>query len=165
MKEDVLYMFNSISVSDYFISNPYSSSCNKAFKKIFQPEDFLEQFYFISNKTYERLAAIAYVANDSTQNTIFITGFRGCGKTCFMNLLNNIIEEKFMLPEYSECLKEEIKLTNKLFREQPMEGKEEVKLIKQRYNNSKRNILHELKGQLQYLNPKQSSSSNFVKFI
>ena len=103
MEERIINMFNTITASDYYISNPYSSSCNKAFKRIFKSSDFLKYFYLLSNKTYERLATIANVSEDSTKNTIFVTGFRGCGKTCFMNLLNSMINSEYNLPEFKEC--------------------------------------------------------------
>lgn len=108
MSDKLLAMFNTISSADYLISNPYSSSCNRVFKSLFKSEDFLNMFYFMSNKTYERLATIASLSNDATKNTVFITGFRGCGKTCFMNLLDNIISDKYCIPNYNECKNEDI---------------------------------------------------------
>ena len=93
MTEEIIKMFNHITVTDFLVANPNSSSCNKAFKRIFRGTDFLKEFYIVSNKSFERLAEIAYVSNDITKNTVFITGYRGCGKTCFMNFLDKIIIE------------------------------------------------------------------------
>ena len=115
MSDRILAMFNTISSADYLISNPYSSSCNRVFKSLFKSEDFLNMFYFMSNKTYERLATITSLSNDTTKNTVFITGFRGCGKTCFMNLIDGIISGKYNIPSCDQCKKEAISLVTKFY--------------------------------------------------
>lgn len=149
MSEKVLTMFNSINSADYLISNPYSSSCNKVFKSLFKSEEFLDKFYFMSNKTYERLATITALSKDKTKNTVFITGFRGCGKTCFMNLLSSIISGKYMVPSYMECKKEDTALVKRFYdSEFDSEYKKEIAEIEENYNVSERNIINELRSYL-----------------
>ena len=149
MSDRILAMFNTISSADYLISNPYSSSCNRVFKSLFKSEDFLNMFYFMSNKTYERLATITSLSNDTTKNTVFITGFRGCGKTCFMNLLDGIISGKYNIPSYDECKKEDISLVTKFYGSGfDNECKKEIAEIEGNYNNSEKEIINELRPYL-----------------
>lgn len=149
MSDKILAMFNTISSADYLISNPYSSSCNRVFKSLFKSEDFLNMFYFMSNKTYERLATITSLSNDTTKNTVFITGFRGCGKTCFMNLLSSIISDKYSIPSYDECKNEDISLVTKFYGSGfENEYKKEIAEIEENYRTSEKDIINELRPYL-----------------
>ena len=161
MEERIVRMFNNITASDYYISNPYSSACNKAFKKIFKSQDFLKYFYLLSNKTYERLATIAKVSEDSTKNTIFVTGFRGCGKTCFMNLLNAIVNAKFNLPEFGECKEEEKKLLSQMVQEK---YEEDIGKIERKYKKSSEKISSILRTQL-HISNYDCVEKNFSKYL
>lgn len=42
MRKDVIEMLNHISVEEFLVANPNSSTCNKAFKEIFKGIDFFE---------------------------------------------------------------------------------------------------------------------------
>lgn len=148
MSEDIIKMINQISVSDFLVANPNSSSCNKAFKKIFKGTDFLKEFYIISNKTFERLAKIAYVSNDITKNTIFITGYRGCGKTCFMNFLDKLIKDEFKLNKYEEYMDATVELMKDIYDNQKYfvkynfyrEEQEEIEQVQKEYEDSNKKI-------------------------
>lgn len=159
MEERIINMFNTITASDYYISNPYSSSCNKAFKRIFKSSDFLKFFYLLSNKTYERLATIASVSEDSTKNTIFVTGFRGCGKTCFMNLLNSMINSEYNLPEFKECKKNERELLA-----QTDNDREDIEKLEKRYRKSSQKICNTLRTQM-HINKMEVKNENFATYL
>ena len=161
MRDKIIKMFNNISAADYYISNPYSSMCNKAFKKIFCSKDFLKYFYLLSNRTYERLSTIANVSEDSTKNTIFITGFRGCGKTCFMNLLNSLIISEYEIPEYKECKEQEKELVALMSQEKI---EEEKKRIDEKYKNSSNNINITIRTQM-HLMGMESIEKNYASFL
>lgn len=157
MRKDVIEMLNHISVEEFLVANPNSSTCNKAFKEIFKGLDFLNEFYIVSNKTIERLSQIAYVSNDITKNTIFITGYRGCGKTCFMNFLDSIIMGKYILKEYDEYLDLNIELIKSIFIKQKQlsgnyfynEEQDEIEKLKNVYLETKEKIYVDLEAQLE----------------
>lgn len=165
MDNEIMDMFNTITPSDYLISNPFSSSCNKVFKKIFKPEDFFSYFYFMSNMTYERLASITTLSTDTTKNTVFITGFRGCGKTCFMNLLNSIIESKYVIPDYDICKEAELSLLREFsFFADIDEKNKEISEVDDNYCLSSNNILNELRPYLA-INGYAQTNSSISKYI
>ncbi|MCI9541032.1 MAG: hypothetical protein HFG39_08215 [Lachnospiraceae bacterium] len=165
MNNGILDMFNTIMPEDYLISNPYSSSCNKVFKNIFKSEDFLNMFYFMSNKTYERLAVITALSNDTTKNTVFITGFRGCGKTCFMNLLSSVISGKYSIPSYDECKDKEMALIKKIYGSSfEEECNKEILDIEEYYNISGEKIIKELRPYLR-LEGYQLRTDSINKYI
>lgn len=166
MSDKILAMFNSISPADYLISNPYSSSCNRVFKSLFKSEDFLDSFYFMSNKTYERLATITSLSNDKTKNTVFITGFRGCGKTCFMNLLSSIISDKYSIPSYDVCKNEDISLVTKFYGSGfENERKKEIAEIEGKYSASKKEIINELRPYLKLDGYDETDANAINKYI
>lgn len=184
MTEEIIKMFNRISVADFLVANPNSSTCNKAFKKIFSETDFLKEFYIVSNKTFERLAEIAYVSNDITKNTVFITGYRGCGKTCFMNFLDKIVRNEYVIKSYSECLNTNIELIRDVYKNQRIildnffsrEECNEIEELKKEYSKSKKRIKIDLEAQLDlycksdapemadYLNYALSGKSIYLNF-
>lgn len=160
MEERIINMFNTITASDYYISNPYSSSCNKAFKRIFKSSDFLKYFYLLSNKTYERLATIANVSEDSTKNTIFVTGFRGCGKTCFMNLLNSMINSEYNLPEFKECKR----IEKELLAQTVNDREDDIEKLEKRYRKSSQKICNTLQTQM-HINKMEVKNENFATYL
>ena len=84
----------SMNVTHYLICNPYSKLGNSQMgtNREENEELFLDLFMVITNKTYERLASVANVVLDSAMNTLFITGYRGCGKTTFSKYLQAVID-------------------------------------------------------------------------
>lgn len=161
MEERIIKMFNSITASDYYISNPYSSTCNKAFKRIFRSPDFLKHFYLLSNKTYERLSTIASVSDDSTKNTVFVTGFRGCGKTCFMNLLNAMINSEYTLPGFEECKENEKTLVCQIAHDK---SNEESEKIDKRYKTSSDQVCTILRTQM-HLKKMEATEDNYARYL
>lgn len=158
MTEEIIKMFNRITVTDFLVANPNSSTCNKAFKRIFGGTDFLKEFYIVSNKTFERLAEIAYVSNDITKNTVFITGYRGCGKTCFMNFLDKIVKGEYVLKGYNEYLNINIELIKDVYKNQRIildnyyyykEEQNEIIQLENEYIKSEKRIKVDLEAQLE----------------
>ena len=82
-----------MNATHYLICNPYSKLGNSRMGNNTKDNEkcFFEIFMVISNKIYERMARIANVSLDSAMNTVFITGYRGCGKTTFSKILQAII--------------------------------------------------------------------------
>lgn len=101
-----------MNVAHYLICNPYSKLGNSQMgtNREDNEEIFLESFMVITNKTYERLASVANVALDSAKNSLFITGYRGCGKTTFSKLLQAIIDSRIRLMKFHDSEKEEKRL-------------------------------------------------------
>lgn len=174
MTEEIIKMFNHITVTDFLVANPNSSSCNKAFKRIFRGTDFLKEFYIVSNKSFERLAEIAYVSNDITKNTVFITGYRGCGKTCFMNFLDKIIKGDYVLKRYNEYLNINRELIKDVYKNQRVildnnyfykEEHDEIIKLESEYKKSKKRIEVDLEAQLElYSKDDKKEISDYLNY-
>lgn len=101
-----------MNVTHYLICNPYSKLGNGQMgtNRKENEEIFLDAFMVITNKTYERLASAANVVLDSAKNTLFITGYRGCGKTTFSKLLQAIIDSRINIMKFHESEDEQRRL-------------------------------------------------------
>ena len=104
----------SMNVTHYLICNPYSKLGNSQMgtNREENEELFLDLFMVITNKTYERLASVANVVLDSAMNTLFITGYRGCGKTTFSKYLQAVIDSRVNLMNFHQSEEEERKLNS-----------------------------------------------------
>lgn len=120
-----------MNAAHYLICNPYSklgrSQMGSNAKD--NEECFFNSFMVTTNKTYERLARVANVVLDAAMNSVFITGYRGCGKTTFSKLLQALIDSRIELIKFEDCKEEERKLNQ--YDEKYLEELEE------RYNKSK----------------------------
>lgn len=103
-----------MNATHYLICNPYSKLGNSRMGNNTKDNEkcFFEIFMVISNKIYERMARIANVSLDSAMNTVFITGYRGCGKTTFSKILQAIIDNRVQLPSFELSQQEEISLNS-----------------------------------------------------
>jgi energy-coupling factor transporter ATP-binding protein EcfA2 len=88
-----------VKIQNYLTSNPFSKIDNEDIDGTMTERLFFAAFFVLSYKKYEHIARILNVAEDANRNTIFITGFRGCGKTTFVNYLKRMIRQKEKLPD------------------------------------------------------------------
>lgn len=86
-----------VKVESYLISNPFSKLGNEDIGGLLSIKLFQEYFDVISLKTLERYAAISRTLENINKNAIFITGYRGCGKTTFARRLKALAEGSFSL--------------------------------------------------------------------
>lgn len=102
----------SMNAAHYLICNPYSKLGKSQMGNNTHDNEkcFFNSFMVTTNKTYERLARVANVVLDSAMNAIFITGYRGCGKTTFSKILQAIIESRIVMKKFNDCEDEERRL-------------------------------------------------------
>lgn len=81
---------NEIELNQFFTMHPFSTSKRKVYNSALNGIDFLKELYIKNNKTYERLATVCNVINNTERNLVVITGYRGCGKTNFLKLIQYI---------------------------------------------------------------------------
>ena len=79
-----------IQLDQLLTMHPFSASEKKLYDLALQDIDFLKELYIKNNKTYERLAVVCNVINNRLKNLTVITGYRGCGKTNFLQLIKYI---------------------------------------------------------------------------
>lgn len=130
--EELWNMINIVKPKNYLISDPFSKIGNTDLSGTITECLFYKNFNVISSKTYLRLAMILDVVKDPNKNTIFITGYRGSGKTTLVNLLKQVINNNVVLPSIQSVYKEE------------SEGRDpdECERIKKRYNADIYDIKH-----------------------
>lgn len=100
----------SIDIRQFFTMHPFSATdhmYDHALKEI----DFFRDLYIQSGKTQQRLAKICSVVNNIGMNLVVVTGYRGCGKTNFLQFLKHIAEGKIELKSLHTMCENEIKLT------------------------------------------------------
>lgn len=102
----------SMNAAHYLICNPYSKLGNSqmGYNTSENEKCFFGSFMVTTNKTYERLARVANVVLDAAMNAIFITGYRGCGKTTFSKTLQAVIESRIVMKKFKDCEDEERRL-------------------------------------------------------
>lgn len=83
---------NSIGISQFFTMHPFSLTDKILYEDALSSIDYFKKLYIKSFKTFERLATICSVIDNSAKNLIVVTGFRGCGKTNFLQLIKRIAE-------------------------------------------------------------------------
>ncbi len=81
---------NEIELNQFFTMHPFSTSKRRVYNSALNGIDFLKELYIKNNKTYERLATVCNVINNTERNLVVITGYRGCGKTNFLKLIQYI---------------------------------------------------------------------------
>jgi energy-coupling factor transporter ATP-binding protein EcfA2 len=129
---------------DYLIANSFSLLGNEDMNGVITDSIFFESFHTISCKTIKRLASIIALDKDRKKNTVFISGYRGSGKTTFANFLKNIIEGKISLPSMDDIYNQSIS---------GIEDDIEKKELKKGHDNTLNDILIMLNKEL---NPGQS---------
>lgn len=125
---------NGLEIENYYKMQPYNFIDNKSFSIFFDEKDFFKYFYVCSCKTFERLSSIASLIESSQSNAMIITGYRGCGKTNFLNFCRCIMEGKVDVPNFNDVFQFEID-NIELFKSQTTKRKAEKKLI-ENYNDS-----------------------------
>jgi len=93
MYENICEMINSaeLSFEDFLKMHPFSESKRRLFRKALKEIDYFDKLYVKSINTYLTLAMISKVLSTSHRNLVFITGYRGCGKTNFLKYIEYII--------------------------------------------------------------------------
>lgn len=114
MHKELVKMINigDLSAKQFFTMSPYSGISNKYYAKVSKFTNFFEDMYLISNKTYERLAKIAYMTGNNPTNCLIVTGYSGSGKTNFLRYCEAILNGRAQIKSYKESLGE----TKNLFR-------------------------------------------------
>ncbi len=125
-------MINFVKPKNYLVADSFSKVGNADLGGVIDDELFFNEFNTMSSKTYLRLASILDVVNDLNKNTIFVTGFRGSGKTTFVNFVKQLVESKVQLPSIEDILKEDL-----MNREE-----EDIKRIKKNYNSDLEKIFN-----------------------
>lgn len=72
------------------------------------------ELYIKNNKTYERLAIISKVFNNAERNLVVVTGYRGCGKTNFLKLVQYISDGNKPLEGFEERRKKDLENTDNI---------------------------------------------------
>jgi len=101
-----------ISSSTYLVSNPFAGISNERLDGVLTKDIFWQIFFVTCIKYYERVASIVAAAEMSDTNTVFITGFRGSGKTTFIRYVETLIDGKEKLFKFkypNDITKEEKK--------------------------------------------------------
>lgn len=92
MEERMKNMLNKLEANRFLIANPFSKLGNENLNNLITKELFFEKLHVVSNKTNDRLFEFLKIKENPTTNSIFMTGYRGCGKTTFIRYLESIIE-------------------------------------------------------------------------
>lgn len=125
-------MINSgaIDIKQFFTMHPFSAT-DRMYSKALQGIDFYEDLYMQTGKTYERLATICNVVNNAGMNLVVVTGYRGCGKTNFLQFVHYIAEGKVVLKPISALRDLELKYAK---------DSEQMREIRSRYDESLKRI-------------------------
>lgn len=99
---------NRLNLSQFLIMHPFSATESILYKSVLDDIDYFETLYTKSFKTYERLATISNMIDNDIQKLIVITGYRGCGKTNFLQLIKHIFDGYKITDLISEVYKNEL---------------------------------------------------------
>ncbi len=104
------YMINNnkIELSQFFTMHPFSATERILYDTALKDIDYFNTLYIKSYKTYERLATICNVVDNVSKNLIVVTGYRGCGKTNFLRLVEHISEGNEIEESIGELYQEEL---------------------------------------------------------
>jgi predicted AAA+ superfamily ATPase len=103
-----------IDLDQYLIMHPFSASTKKVYEEALRGIDFFNELYIKNNKTYERLAIISKVFNNAERNLVVVTGYRGCGKTNFLKLVQYISDGNKPLEGFEERRKKDLENTDNI---------------------------------------------------
>lgn len=97
MEKSFFDMINNSSTASFLRANPFSQLGNDDINGSITRKLFFGKFLALNLAAYEKIIEILGVALSNNKNTIFITGYRGCGKTTFANCLIEILSDKYEL--------------------------------------------------------------------
>lgn len=123
---DLWMRINQAKPENYLIADPFSHVGNSDLSGSINNELFFNKLNILSHYSYLRLAIVLDVVNDPNKNTLFITGFRGTGKTTFVNMLKQIVENKYTLPNLGDVFNDELQETDDTVNEKIIEDYEKV---------------------------------------
>lgn len=98
MSKELRGMLRNVQAPSYLIANPFSKTGNEDLDGQLTREIFFQDFYVISYAGYARFAEICSVQQNPNQNAVFLTGYRGCGKTTFVHHIESVIAGDFSIP-------------------------------------------------------------------
>lgn len=93
---------NEIELNQFFTMHPFSITQKRIYNSALDGIDFFDAFYVKNNKTYERLATVCNIINNAEKSILVITGYRGCGKTNFLQLIRYLSEGSHRLQTFEE---------------------------------------------------------------
>lgn len=88
-----------ITLAQFLTMHPFSATASRIYNRALKGTDFFQELYIMNRKTYERLTIICSVIDNAVKNLVVITGYRGCGKTNFLRLIESIFLDSFSLPQ------------------------------------------------------------------
>lgn len=94
--DTIAKMLKNTTAKDFLLSNP-SGAFNRNFGGIITNPFFFKYFHYISLLSYSGLIRVYEISQHNHQNTIFITGYRGSGKTTFSYYLEEIINDGWFI--------------------------------------------------------------------
>ena len=138
MNEELIAMIKTsqLTVEQYYLMHPFSSSSNIIYSKALSNIDYFKEFYTLSNKTFENLADIVNIVNNSVKNTIIVTGYRGCGKTNFLKFCEAVINKKHSIKKYQEVYNEHMNFLNSCGVKFLIDEKGKKKTLREEYDKS-----------------------------
>jgi|GEM_PF-2286860 len=142
MSQERSFMKNLTTLS-YLILNPFAKIGNEDLDGRVDEDLYYKYFHIIESSTYKRMCEVVNVATDATKNTLFITGFRGSGKTTFSRYLDSIINSKLELPGIDSTMDNEINSSKTRCIKNNIDKKEtnhRIKDIINNYENTKEKI-------------------------
>lgn len=123
---DLWKRINQVKPENFLIADPFSHVGNSDLSGSINYKLFFNELNILSHYSYLRLATILDVVNDPNKNTLFVTGFRGTGKTTFVNLLKQIVENTYYLPNIEDVFNDELQETDDSVKEKIIENYEIV---------------------------------------
>jgi len=112
--EKLLENINKADVAHYLTSNPFSGLANANLNGCLTKELFFTHFHVQSLMMCARMAAIFSVSMSTRKNTIFVTGFKGCGKTTFANFIIEVLtgSRKIILLDEADIYRRKTRLAD-----------------------------------------------------
>ena len=95
--DDLEKILENTTAKDFLLCNPSYALANENYGGMITKPFFHDKLHTVSLLSYEGLIKIYAVSQHSNQNTVFITGFRGCGKTTFSTYLSEIVNDNWFI--------------------------------------------------------------------
>ena len=148
---------NQIELGQFFTMHPFSASRKILYSSALEEIDFFKELYIKNNKTYERLAKVCNVFNNFEKNLVVITGYRGCGKTNFLRLIQYISEGNGKLETLEELKNADLNYAK--------ESEDLKNLIQKEYSKSRGNIRNILFNDMYKVDEEEITGEPLVKYI
>lgn len=97
-----------IKLDQFFVMHPFSASFKRIYEDALSEIDYFDTLYIRTNKTYERLATVCNTINNIGKSIVVVTGYRGCGKTNFLQLIKHVANKKVKLGKLKDAKQVEL---------------------------------------------------------